>query len=228
MFFAKPLKSATKATKDRSPEDSSTLQSMSPKPPSRTGLKELAVDVSKMPAMLEAMSLTQSDPSIAQTSPLPEYVSTPQSIKSTTRTSPISTKDDAASIPLQKDTEASVSPSVPPKDSTTLTPVLPEEKLSMFEFKKPEPSKSPTEPRISLPVITKPPDSFQKPIKRSRSLTWPDATSSKEHGTLPLQAPKEMSPLQSLASSKKPKRKRSIRPMEITGANPEQVSIYLY
>ena len=164
VFFAKPLKSATKATKDRSPEDSSTLQSMSPKPTSRTGLKELAVDVSKMPAMLEAMSLTQSDPSIVQTPPLPEYVSTPQSIKSTTRTSPISTKDGAASIPLQKDTEASVSPSVPPKDSTTLTPVLAEEELSMFEFKKPEPSKSPTEPRISLPVITKPPDSFQKPI----------------------------------------------------------------
>ena len=58
---------------------------------------------------------------LKQTPPSPECVSTLQSIQDTNNTlqdAPISAKDNAASILLQKDAEASTSPSVEPNNHT--------------------------------------------------------------------------------------------------------------
>ena len=83
---------------------------------------------------------------LKQTPPSPERVSTLQSIKDTTSTlqdAPISAKDNATNILLQKDAEASTSA----RDKNISLP-SDLKKLSIFESKKPELSKSPTKPRV--------------------------------------------------------------------------------
>ena len=191
-LFHNPLKPAMKPAKDQSPKDDNTLPSILPKAPSRMlpirspSLEELAGEVSKMPSKdSRPMPLTQPDPNITQSLPSPEHVSTPQSMKDTASTLPdvpISTKDSASiQLPkLQKDSEASTSPPVQPKDPITLPPILAKdkipsdrEKLSLIESKKSELSKSPpTEPRI-LPLIPKTSKSSQKPFKKASTLPVP-------------------------------------------------------
>ena len=196
-LFRKPLKSALKLTKDQSPKGPDTLTSIPPKAPSRMlpirspSSEELAGDVSKMTSKpskdSSPVSLAQPDPNITQTQPLSEHVSTLQPMKDTTSTLPHVRISRASMLPskLQKDTEASASPSGEPKERTTLPPIpakdksvsLPDsEKLSS---KKPKLSKPPTKPKTTLPLITKPPLSLiTKRPKSSRkrfkkSSTWP-------------------------------------------------------
>ena len=189
-LFCKPLKSALKLAKDQSLKGPDTLTSILPKGPSRMlpirspSSEELAGDVSKMTSKpskdSSPVSLAQPDPNITQTQPLSEHVSTLQPMKDTTSTLPHVRISRASMLPskLQKDTEASASPSGEPKEPTTLPPIpakdksvsLPDSELSSFKSKKPELSKPPTEPKTTLPPITKPPKLSRKHFKKS--LTW--------------------------------------------------------
>ena len=175
---------------------------------------------------------------------------------------------------LHKDSKASTSPPVQPKDPITLPPILAKdkvpsdhEKLSLIESKMSELFKSLTETRI-LPLIPKTSKSSQKTFKKSS--TWPVpigmqlppivskysterpptassnippthssqlppiqssgtmlTTSPKEHGMLPLKAPKRLTlelPIHLPEEPLKLKCKETIKPMEITRGYPNQVS----